>query len=225
MSWLSQTFSSSIGKKLLMALTGLFLCSFLVVHLIGNLQLLKSDGGESFNQYALFMTTFPVIKVISYLLYASIIGHAVYGIMLTLKNKQARPVQYQSFDNKSVWMSRNMGILGTLILVFIVAHMKDFWAEYHFEDLPLYTLSNGVVVKDLYLEVKEAFESIGYVVFYEFSMLAVAFHLYHGFQSAFQTLGLNHKKYTPGIKLFGAVFSIVIPAGYMVIPIWIYLGL
>jgi succinate dehydrogenase / fumarate reductase cytochrome b subunit len=253
MSWVTTTFTSSLGKKLLTALTGLFLCTFLVVHLIGNLQLLKSDEGLAFNTYARFMTTNPLIKVTSYILYSSILLHAFLGLFLVWKNKKARPVSYGVVKNQSVWASRNMGILGTMILVFIVVHMSDFWWEYHNEDgFPFKeykvelitgkmttTAKSGidkavfvdysqdgvrtVLAKDLFLECKEAFEQLWYVILYVVSMAVLAFHLSHGFQSGFQTLGLNHKKYTPGIKLIGLIFSILIPLAFAAIPVIMFL--
>ena len=121
-----------------MALTGLFMCIFLVVHLIGNIQLFKNDGGQAFNSYAYLMTHFAPIKAISYLLYTSIIVHAVYALVLTIKNKKARTVGYAAYNGgaNSPWTSRNMGILGTVLLIFIVIHMKSFWAEYHWGALP-----------------------------------------------------------------------------------------
>ena len=138
MSSYTKTFSSSLGKKLIMSITGLFLCLFLVVHLIGNIQLFKDDGGQAFNAYSYFMTHFPPIKIVSYLLYASIIIHAVYALVLTINNKKARPVAYAAFKGEanSPWTSRNMGILGTIILIFLVVHMSNFWAQYHWGDLP-----------------------------------------------------------------------------------------
>lgn len=138
MSNFTKTFSSSLGKKLVMALTGIFLCTFLVVHLVGNLQLFKDDDGQAFNAYAYFMTNFGPIKIVSYLLYASIIIHAVYALLLTAGNKKARPVAYamQAGGQNSPWTSRNMGILGTILLVFIVVHMGDFWWKYHNAELP-----------------------------------------------------------------------------------------
>ena len=119
-------FKSSIGKKVIMALTGLFLSIFLVVHVSGNLQLFKTDSGLAFNQYSVLMTTNPFIKTISYLLYITIVLHAIRGIMLVLENKKARPVSYAMYDGKanSKWASRNMGLLGTVILFFIVIHAK-----------------------------------------------------------------------------------------------------
>jgi succinate dehydrogenase / fumarate reductase cytochrome b subunit len=129
----SALLKSSIAKKYWMALTGLFLCLFLAGHLAGNLQLIFGDALQ-FNQYALFMTTNPAVKLLSYLTYISIIFHAVDGIMLTIQNKKARPVAYamSSPQNSSSFASRNMAVLGTLILVFIVTHMVNFWAKMHF---------------------------------------------------------------------------------------------
>lgn len=224
MNWFVKTFSGSIGRKFLMSLTGLFLCIFLITHLLGNLQLLKSDGGEAFNAYAIFMTSNPLIKTVSYLLYASILLHVIVAIILTIHNKKARPQGYAVENNKSTWASRNMGILGTIVLVFIVVHMKDFWARYHFEELPTYKLKSGVVVKDLYLIVDQAFNNIYYVALYVVCMIAVGYHLWHGFASAFQTLGLNHKKYTPFIQALGKGFAVVVPALFALLPVYMFLN-
>lgn len=152
MSWLTQTVSSSIGKKLIMALTGLFLCTFLIVHVTGNLQLFKEDQGLSFNTYTVFMTTNPFIKTISYGLYAFILIHAFDGLYLAYKNRQARGAKgYATVNNQSTWASRNMGILGTIIMVYLVVHMGDFWYEYKFGHLPFkeYTidLSEGKILE------------------------------------------------------------------------------
>lgn len=200
-----------------MSLTGLFLCSFLLVHLTGNFQLLKSDDGLAFNAYAKFMTTFPVIKVLSYGLYAGFLLHIIDGIILTLQNKKARPVSYgySKPGGSSSWASRNMAILGTIILVFLIVHMRNFWYEMHFGSIGIDTAGN----KDLYTVVKEAFSQWWYVALYVVSMAAVAYHLWHGFQSAFQTLGLNHQKYTPALHFIGYAFSIVVPIGFAAIPI------
>ena len=224
MSWLTTTFSSSLGKKLIMALTGLFLCTFLVVHLIGNLQLLKADGGESFNLYAKFMTSNPLIKTTSYLLYLSILGHAFWGLSLVFKNKKARPVGYYASNNSSTWNSRNMGLLGTIVLAFIVGHMAQFWWKYHNPgiDYPVQMIE-GVEYKNLYLMVVQAFQEAWMVGLYVISMAAIAFHLNHGFQSAFQTLGMNHPKYTPTIKVIGAVFAYVTSAAFAFLPVYIFL--
>jgi succinate dehydrogenase / fumarate reductase, cytochrome b subunit len=260
MSWISKTLTSSIGKKLLMALTGLFLCSFLIVHMVGNLQLFKDDDGYAFNVYAVFMTSNPLIKTVSYLLYSAILFHAFWGLYLAFRNYQARGGQsYATVNNSSSWASRNMGILGTLLLVFIAVHMSNFWWEYKNDRVPykMYVtdiqkggfveppkempkefsmskrmeeslqLQQGVkitIVRDLYKEVAEDFkEELWIVILYVFSMFALAFHLYHGFQSAFQSFGFNHRKYTPAIQLLGTgVFAILIPLGFAAMPIYFH---
>ncbi len=224
----SALLKSSLAKKYWMALTGLFLCSFLVVHLIGNLQLLYTDDGEAFNQYAKFMTTFPLIKIVSYLLYFSILFHSVDGILLVIKNKKARPVNYK--HNKpgvnSSFSSRMMGLLGSLILVFIVTHMAQFWGVMHFGEIGTKTY-DGETVKDLYTLVVNTYTEgtmgIVWVAAYVFAQAVLGFHLWHGFQSAFQSLGMRHAKYTPLIKGVGAAFAVLVPLAFAVIPVWIYL--
>ena len=138
----SALLKSSIGKKYWMALTGLFLCVFLVGHLAGNLQLIFGTPLQ-FNEYALFMTTNPAVKLLSYLTYISILFHAVDGILLTIQNKKARPIGYAKNNAaaNSKFASRNMAVLGTLILVFIVTHMVNFWAKMHFSEMPLQSIT------------------------------------------------------------------------------------
>ena len=165
MSWLTKTLSSSIGKKVLMSLTGLFLCTFLLVHLIGNLQLFKNDGGYAFNKYAVFMTTFPLIKIVSYVNYALILFHAFWGLYLEYQNRKARPVAYAVVRNQSSFSSRNMAILGTILLVYIVVHMGDFWYKFHNEPLPYvqYTenVTSGEIVATTMAMKKEINRPIG----------------------------------------------------------------
>jgi succinate dehydrogenase / fumarate reductase cytochrome b subunit len=228
MSWFTQTiFSTSVGRKVIMALTGLFLCTFLAVHLAGNFQLLHNDGGEAFNLYTKFMVSNPLIKTISYVNFAFILGHVVWGAYITIQNKKARPVAYAYNDpgKTSTFSSRWMGVLGTMILIFLIIHLKDFKMAYMgiTETLPMvtYKLENGnqVEVKNMYHAVVEDFRSPIVVGIYVLSMIALGFHLYHGFQSAFQTLGLRHPKYTPLIKAVGVVFWGLIPFGFAIIPI------
>ena len=261
MNWFTKMFSSSIGQKLIVALTGLFLCTFLVVHAMGNLALFKSDNGMSFNLYTVFMTTNPLIKTVSYLLYASIIFHAFKGLHLVYKNRQARPVQYGMVNGKanSHWTSRNMGVLGTIMLVFIVVHMSNFWYEYKFGYIPYVQYTENMttgevsgmpyvdemgnakqinkkmeeyvigdnkitIVKDLYEEVSEEFKNPLLVGLYVFAMFAVAFHLFHGFKSGFQTLGLNHPRYNQAIQFIGTwVFAIILPALFAAMPLYFFL--
>lgn len=289
----SAILSSSIAKKYWMALTGLFLSLFLVGHLLGNLQLIFKTGEEghrAFNEYAYFMAHNPLIKVMSYLTYFSLLFHAIDGILLTFQNKKARPQNYAHNNQASNTKlpARYMAILGTLVLVFIATHMANFWwkAKVSSEPFPLHKVfiedpNNGGKKDALYLthsgnffpvaafeegqqapaqmEIKNGTEFYnkqvnlkmgeGYkdlhglvlsffgktkegfpkndwapfaVGFYVLSMGVLAFHLWHGFASAFQSLGLRSKKYAAGIQTFGKAFAILVPALFAIIPIIIH---
>ncbi len=215
---------SSLVKKYWMALTGLFLCTFLIAHLAGNLQLLdmSPEGQLKFNAYAKFMTTFPLVKAVSYLLYFSILFHAVDGLYLASQNRKARPVRYakEKASANRTWYSSNMAILGSIILVFIVLHMRHFWYEMHWGAIGTDADGN----KDLYTVVAAAFTETWYVVLYVISMAVLAFHLLHGFQSAFQSLGLRHPRYTPVIKAVGVFFGVVVPILFALIPVWMFIN-
>jgi succinate dehydrogenase / fumarate reductase, cytochrome b subunit len=224
MNWFTNFFSSSIGKKLLMSLTGLFLILFLVVHLAGNLQLLHNDQGKAFNIYAQFMTGNPIVKTIGYVNYTLILLHVVVALMLSMGNRKARgPQGYAVSNNSSSGASRNMGILGTLILIFLVFHLQGFWWRMHNGPINLVNYGDEDY-KDLYAVVASAYKLWWYVLIYVVSMGVLAFHLYHGFGSAFQTLGLNHVKYNGFIKFVGVAFSIIVPALFALIPIMMYLN-
>ncbi len=207
-----------------MALTGLFLCVFLIAHLAGNLQLLdmSPEGQLKFNAYAKFMTTFPLVKAVSYLLYASILFHAFDGFLLAIQNRKARPVKYayEKPGANSAWYSRQMALLGTLILVFLVIHMKAFWYEMHWGELGMDADGN----KDLYTLVAAAFAQPWYVALYVVMMGVLAFHLLHGFASSFQSLGLNHPRYTPIIRNVGVFFAVIVPIFFALIPVWMFIN-
>lgn len=224
MNWFTKLLTSTLGRKLMMALTGLFLIIFLIVHLIGNLQLLHSDGGQAFNVYAKFMTSNPLIKTVSYLNYTCILVHVIWALLLTIHNRKARGSEgYAVSNGASPWTSRSMGVLGTLILIFLVIHLQGFWAEMHWGVVIKTIDIDGVPTKDLYTIVNAAYSGIGWVSIYVISMLVLAFHLWHGFASAFQTLGLNHVKYNGAINFVGRAFAIIVPALFALIPIWMYL--
>ncbi len=208
-----------------MSLTGIFLMLFLVIHLIGNFQLLKDDGGEAFNTYAFFMTHNMLIKIISYSLYAFILWHAVQGIRLWLNNRAARGnVRYAvNHTRGSERSARNMAWFGIVIFVFIVLHMIQFWLQMKLGVLPpVDVAAYDHPVTNLYLPVKEAFQNGGYVLFYVVSMVVIGLHLWHGFWSAFQTLGMNHPRYNGLIKTVGYTYAIGVSAGFALIPLWIY---
>jgi len=222
--WLVDMLTSTLGRKLIMALTGLFLILFLVVHLLGNLQLLKNDGGEAFNRYADFMGHNPLIQTISIGNFFFIALHIVTSILLTLKNRSARPIQYaySNMGKSSSWASRNMMLLGTIVLIFLVVHLQAFWAKSKFGGLNNTTL-DGKSVHNLYEATQIAFAESWIVALYVLSMIGLAFHLFHGFKSSFQTLGINHKKYSPLIHHIGIAFAVFVPAAYACIPVLMFL--
>lgn len=228
MSWFSHFLHSSIGQKLIMSLTGLFLILFLVVHLAGNFQLLAEDGGEAFNLYTKFMTSNPLIKTVSYGLYFFILLHTWQGISLWLRNRAARGTQGYAVKKTravgtSAVLSSRMAWLGIIVFVFIVIHMVQFWLQMKMGNTTMVTYpGHDGEYKDLYSMVIAVFKNPAFVIFYVFSMYIIALHLWHGFQSSFQTLGLNHRKYTPAIKLVGKVYSVLVPAGFAIIPIIVY---
>jgi succinate dehydrogenase / fumarate reductase, cytochrome b subunit len=220
--------SSSIGKKFLMGITGLFLISFLLIHCFINSLIFFNDHGETFNKGAEFMGTNWLIRAMEIVLFLGIILHIVQALVLTLENRKARPVQYESFNGKanSTWYSRWMGLLGTLILMFLIIHLKHFWIVSRFTDHIAHSEAVATEGQEtLFMEMVEVFRNPLVVAVYCLSMISLAYHLLHGFQSAFQTLGLNHKKYTPLIKKTGLAFSILIPAVFAAMPLVMYLGL
>lgn len=221
MSWITKFFFSSVGRKVLMSLSGLFLCLFLTIHMAGNFQLLLPDNGDAFNLYTYQMTHSPLIKIASYITYIAILLHVIDGIALAISNRKARPIQYAKKPKGSSWASRNMALLGTIILFFIIIHLRGFWFELKFGNVPDVVI-DGTTYKNMYVVVVEAFKNPLYVAIYLLSLAAISFHLWHGFQSGFQTLGINHKKYTPIIKGIGYTFAILIPLGFAIQPIFIY---
>ena len=207
-----------------MACTGLFLVLFLLGHLMGNLQLLIGDvevARLQFNEYAHFMTTNPAVKILSILTYSSILLHIVYSVILTIYNRKSRPVNYGYTKNRrnATLSSRNMGILGTFILLFVVIHMKQFWYEMHWGNIGQDANNN----RDLYEVVRVAYEEWWYVAFYVISMVFLAYHLSHGFISSLQTLGFYHNKYKAVVVFAGKAFSIIIPFLFALIPTIMYI--
>ncbi|SFP07695.1 succinate dehydrogenase / fumarate reductase cytochrome b subunit [Chitinophaga sp. YR627] len=223
MKW-SQFFNTSIGKKLLVGATGLFLCSFVIVHLAGNLALLKNDGGEAFNVYAAFMSHNALIQFIAWGLKIVILVHAILALQLTFRNRAARPVKYavNPGNQTSSWFSRQMAIMGSILLIFIIIHLKDFWYRMHYGELEPVSYG-GEELKNMYLAVQVAFRELWIVIIYVIGMIGLSFHLVHGFKSAFQTFGLNHVKYNGLINFVGVwIFGILIPLGFAIIPVVIY---
>lgn len=225
MSWITNTFSSTLGRKLLVALSGLFLIIFLIGHLAGNFLLFKDDGGRAFNEYTEFMTTNQLILVVRWITYTSILLHIIVAVALTIRNRKSRPVGYakaQPSEN-SPWTSRNMGILGTLIAVFLVVHLGNFWWKMKFGDIPFVTYESRGTLRDLYSVVIFSFSNIWYTLLYVVMMIFLGLHLAHGFRSSFQTLGWRHRKYTPIVEKISIAFAIIVPLLFAIMPVFIYI--
>lgn len=229
MNWFSSFITSSIGQKVIMSLTGLFLILFLIVHLAGNLQLLSNDGGESFNTYAYFMTHNPIIKIISYGLYAFIVLHTIQGVALAIQNRSARGqgylVKVTRGTTTTPWIAKSMAAIGIIIFIFIVIHMVQFWAVMHWGDLKMVRYEGYTHdVKDLYTLVAATYTNLPFVIFYVISMIVVGLHLWHGFQSAFRTLGMSAEKYVPVVRFLGRAYAVIVSLLFAIIPIIMYLN-
>jgi succinate dehydrogenase / fumarate reductase cytochrome b subunit len=217
MNW-KNSFSTSIGKKLQMSLTGIFLILFLIVHCYINAQVFYNDGGLRFNDAAHFMGTNFLIRTIELGLFGFLILHAVQGLLLWSKNKSRRSVGYSvSPGNKtSAWYSRSMALLGTLILLFLIIHLSKFWGPNRLSQ----TMGHGEL--DLYTSMREEFRITWVTLFYVFGCVALGWHLLHGFYSAFQTLGMGTHRYKEIIKGIGVGFSIIVPLIFALIPVAFY---
>lgn len=202
-----------------MAATGLFLVTFLLEHLYGNLLLYANDGGAAFVEYSHTMVHNLLIRIVEVVLFAAIILHVVQAVMLTKQNANARPVKYavSADSGSSSWFSRNMGLTGSLILFFIIVHLRQFFLPYRIEGL-----AEGTNVAIL---VKEAFQNPLYVGLYLVSTLFLGFHLNHGFQSAFQTFGANNKNLNATLKKVGTGLALIITIGFASFPILFYFNL
>jgi succinate dehydrogenase / fumarate reductase cytochrome b subunit len=201
-----------------MSLAGLFLCTFLVVHLAINLLLLLNDGGEAFKTGVEFMTTNPVVKIMEYVLFGGFLIHIIWGTILQMQNWMARPKRYAITNNSQTsFFSKYMIHTGAIIFVFLVIHLMNFYAV----KLGLVAVPAGVEGKhDFYHMAINLFSQRLYSTIYVGFMIFLGFHLIHAFQSAFQTLGINHKKYSPAINVIGIIYSIVVSAGFAIIPLY-----
>jgi len=216
MTW-KQFFTSSIGKKFNMALTGLFLVLFLIIHAGINSSIFLNDNGQTFTTIGHFMSHNWIVRFLEIGLFAGLIMHAIQGLILWKQNVAARPVAYYNKKQRgSTWYSRSMGLLGTLLLIFLVIHILHFFVG---TKIALYS---GDKPHNLYSEMREVFSHWWIVVIYLIGIIALFWHLLHGFQSAWQTLGLNNKKYTPIVKAAGIGYSVIICILFALMPIAMY---
>jgi succinate dehydrogenase / fumarate reductase cytochrome b subunit len=220
---MSSILTSSIGKKLMMSLAGIFLVVFLVVHLGINLSLIFSDSREPFNKAAHFMGTNVLVRVMELILFGGFLLHMIYGVIVQLQNWLARPSRYRKENfSQTSFFSKFMIHTAAIITVFLVIHLFDFYLKAKiFGDVPVVNYE-GEEYHDLGLLVIEKFKIGWVVIFYIACMIFLGFHLLHGFQSAFQTLGINHPIYSPIIKWTGIIYTLVIVAGFVAIPLYVY---
>ncbi len=215
---------SSVTKKVIMALAGLFLISFLIVHLSINLLLLFDSSGDLFNIAAHFMATNPVIQVFQIVLFGGFILHILVGIILQLQNWMARPTRYKVEGySQTSFFSKFMIHTGAVILAFLVIHLINFFFKAKFGEMTEVTIGNNVY-EDMGKLVFEKFRELPYVIMYVVWLLFLGFHLDHAFHSALQSLGLNHGKYTPFAFGISRALAIMIAGGFILIPVVIFLN-
>lgn len=214
MTW-KQMLTSPVGKKYVMGVTGFFLIIYLIVHASINSLIFNNDGGELFDRVAHFMAYNFIMRFLEIVLFAGFIIHIIQGLVLWKQNRDARPVKYkmQRYTRKIKWYSRYMGILGTLVLLFLVMHLSHFW----------YGTKNAMYLNgpevNLYQQMKEVFTNPVWFILYMIGLASLLYHLLQGFQSAFQSLGMNDKKWTPLIKGLGVAYSIIIVVLFAMMPI------
>jgi len=226
MTW-KQVFTSSIGKKLVMGFTGIFLIVFLVVHAGLNACIWANDGGDMFNRAANFMGSNVVPRIMEIGLFLGIFLHIIQGYLLTIENRKKRAIGYAvSYGEGSKWYSRSMAVLGTILLLFFIIHWKQFWIPSRFGNVAetSHAVANGMPVHNMFALMKDVFSELWVVIAYVIACISLAYHLAHGFQSAFKTLGVHNKRYHIMISSLGYGFAIIVPLVFAMMPVSFYLG-
>lgn len=224
-------FTSSVGKKLVMAFTGIFLVLFLIVHAGLNACIWANDKGEMFNKAAHFMGSFVVPRVLEIGLFLGIFLHILQGYMLTLENRSKRSIGYAvNYSKGSKWYSRSMALLGTLLLMFLIMHIYHFWTPSRLGGIGTIeklkpVMYDGLEYHNLYASMQDVFNNIYVVILYVLACGSLGYHLAHGFQSAFKTIGIHNKRYHALISTIGYGFAIVIPLAFAMMPISFYFQL
>lgn len=227
MTW-KEMFTSSIGKKLIMGATGLFLVSFLVIHAGINACIFANDGGIMFNKAAHFMGSSMVIRVMEIGLFLGFFAHIIQGLMLTFQNQSKRKIGYavNKPNANSSWYSRSMGLLGTILLLFLIIHWWHFWIPSRIThaglDKPVFY--DGVEMHNMFGLMKEVFKELWVVILYVLACGSLAFHLIHGFHSAFRTFGVSNKRYLNLLHEAGLVYAVLISLIFALMPVAMYTG-
>jgi succinate dehydrogenase / fumarate reductase cytochrome b subunit len=219
MTW-KQHFTSSVGKKLVMSFTGLFLISFLVIHVYLNAQIFLPDGKEKFLAGAHFMGTNAVTRILEVGLVLGFLLHIIQGLMLWSQNSKKRAAgryAVKAGNATSKWYSRSMGLLGTIVLLFLIMHTSHFWIPNRANQF-----MTGEEI-DLYEKMRITFQNPIVVIAYVLGCASLCFHLVHGFYSAFQTLGMGTARYKDIIRNTGIAFSVIISLMFALMPVAFYL--
>ncbi len=228
-----QMFTSSIGKKLVMSLTGLFLITFLIIHVGLNACIWANDNGELFNVAAHFMGSTILVRIMEVGLFAGIIIHLLQGYVLSYEYQKKRSVGYAvSYGERgSRWYSRSMGLLGTLLLLFLIMHVYHFWVPSRFGGMANITAVQEVKYEDslkeyhnLYAEMLNVFQNPLIVILYVLGCVSLAYHLMHGFESSFRTIGVHNNRYLKMLRYTGRGFAIIISIAFAMMPISMYFG-
>ncbi len=218
MSWVLRIWQSTVGKKAVMALTGLLLFGFVLGHLAGNLQIYIRDGGKSIDAYGAFLHSKPGLLWAARLgLLIAVALHIITSIQLTIRNRQARPVPYHVKQSRAAtYASRTMMWSGPIIAFFVVYHLLHFTTGQAHPDFRHLEVHHNLIT---------GFQSKAAVVIYVVAMLLLGFHLFHGAWSMFQSMGVNHPKYNPLLRGFAVVFAVVVTLGNVSMPLAVMLGL
>jgi len=219
---MSGIFTSSIGKKLLMSLAGIFLIIFLLVHMGINLLVVIFEDPMVYNKAAHIMTSNILIKIFEIILFGGFLLHIIYALILQIQNWIARPSRYNktNYSNTS-FFSKFMIHTAIITLIFLVIHFMDFYIKAKFGHAAE-IMVDGVAYHDFASEIVDKFKMLPFVIFYIAAFVFLGFHLVHGFQSAFKTLGMDNRRYTPVIQVLSIIYCIVVVAGYSIIPVLIY---
>ena len=230
MKW-SQFFTSAVGRKIVMALSGLFLISFLIVHVglnscvFNDLPIFNSrDNGSMFNRAAAFMGDSYIIRIIEIGLFAFFLLHIIQGSVVEISNRKKRKQGYKiGLGNRgSTWMSRSMAILGTLIFLYLIMHISQFWWPSRITGSLEEVTYNGRQYHNLFLKMYETFQIGWVVILYLIGVIALCFHLLHGFHAAFRSIGVHNKKYLSMLKGLGYGFSVIVCVLFALMPISMY---
>ena len=227
---MSKFLTASIGRKFVMSITGIFLMVFVAVHLGINLLLIFDDSGDLFNQGAHFMSTNPLIKIMEPILGLGFLIHILWSFYLEYQNWMARPVKFakRSISGASTWASRNMLVLGALVLVFLIIHIMNFFWKMKFTGDPLLAeiVVNGQQMDNAYALVAGAFKANTLMgLFYIAGGALLGLHLSHGFWSSFQTLGLSNNKWLKRWQVIAQIYAVLIAVGFAIIPLYFIFGL